>query len=181
MVNQMGSSSHGHTVLLFYLEAFDISSLFNFVFIQKYRHAGLCLLLHHETNVNDCCVQWCAMGFDKKFARETHFGNLNVISDITFRIKLINPLCTNFYNLNFPFLKAGNHCWLCGKNCNSDKQWQQHITSDKHKDKMFNSEDEQNCWQYRFPTGTFRVCERWDGGHPLHLEFKFFYIWFTDG
>ncbi|KAJ8386174.1 hypothetical protein AAFF_G00175980 [Aldrovandia affinis] len=55
---------------------------------------------------------------------------------------------------------AGNHCWLCGKNCNSDKQWQQHITSDKHKEKVFNSEDDQNCWQYRFPTGTFRVCER---------------------
>lgn len=56
---------------------------------------------------------------------------------------------------------AGNHCWLCGKNCNSDKQWQQHITSEKHKDKVFNSEDDQNCWQYRFPTGTFRVCERY--------------------
>ncbi|KAJ7992437.1 hypothetical protein DPEC_G00278550 [Dallia pectoralis] len=56
---------------------------------------------------------------------------------------------------------AGNHCWLCGKNSNSDKQWQQHITSEKHKDKVFNSEDDQNCWQYRFPTGTFRVCERY--------------------
>ncbi|KAM3864469.1 zinc finger CCCH domain-containing protein 7A [Diretmus argenteus] len=56
---------------------------------------------------------------------------------------------------------AGNHCWLCGKNCNSDKQWQQHITSEKHKEKVFNSEDDQNCWQYRFPTGTFKVCERY--------------------
>ncbi|RXM32439.1 Zinc finger CCCH domain-containing protein 7A [Acipenser ruthenus] len=55
---------------------------------------------------------------------------------------------------------AGYHCWLCGKNCNSEKQWQQHITSEKHKDKLFNSEDDQNCWQYRFPTGCFRVCER---------------------
>uniref|UniRef100_A0AAY4CR64 C3H1-type domain-containing protein n=1 Tax=Denticeps clupeoides TaxID=299321 RepID=A0AAY4CR64_9TELE len=55
---------------------------------------------------------------------------------------------------------AGNHCWLCGKNCNSEKQWQQHITSDKHKERVFNSEDDQNCWQYRFPTGTFKVCER---------------------
>ncbi|XP_015215315.2 zinc finger CCCH domain-containing protein 7A [Lepisosteus oculatus] len=55
---------------------------------------------------------------------------------------------------------AGNHCWLCGKNCNSDKQWQQHITSEKHKEKVFNSEDDQNCWQHRFPTGCFRVCER---------------------
>ncbi|XP_052411005.1 zinc finger CCCH domain-containing protein 7A [Carassius gibelio] len=58
------------------------------------------------------------------------------------------------------FYQAGNHCWLCGKNCNSDKQWQQHITSEKHKERVFNSEDDQNCWQYRFPTGTFRVCER---------------------
>ncbi|XP_030645891.1 zinc finger CCCH domain-containing protein 7A [Chanos chanos] len=56
---------------------------------------------------------------------------------------------------------AGNHCWLCGKNCNSDKQWQQHITSEKHKERVFNSEDDQNCWQYRFPTGTFKVCERY--------------------
>ncbi|RXM27989.1 Zinc finger CCCH domain-containing protein 7A [Acipenser ruthenus] len=56
---------------------------------------------------------------------------------------------------------AGYHCWLCGKNCNSEKQWQQHITSEKHKDKLFNSEDDQNCWQYRFPTGCFRVCERY--------------------
>lgn len=56
--------------------------------------------------------------------------------------------------------QAGNHCWLCGKNCNSEKQWQQHITSEKHKERVFNSEDDQNCWQYRFPTGTFKVCER---------------------
>lgn len=61
----------------------------------------------------------------------------------------------------FFFLQAGNHCWLCGKNCNSEKQWQQHITSEKHKERVFNSEDDQNCWQYRFPTGTFKVCERW--------------------
>lgn len=57
--------------------------------------------------------------------------------------------------------EAGNHCWLCGKNCNSDRQWQQHITSEKHKDKVFNSEDDQNCWQYRFPTGNLRLCERY--------------------
>ncbi|XP_051904945.1 zinc finger CCCH domain-containing protein 7A isoform X1 [Hippocampus zosterae] len=59
---------------------------------------------------------------------------------------------------------AGNHCWLCGKNCNSEKQWQQHITSEKHKDRVFTSEDDHNCWQYRFPTGTFKVCERFHIG-----------------
>ncbi|XP_064415105.1 zinc finger CCCH domain-containing protein 7A isoform X2 [Latimeria chalumnae] len=51
------------------------------------------------------------------------------------------------------------HCWLCGKNCNSEKQWQQHITSEKHKEKVFHSEDDQNCWQHRFPTGCFTICE----------------------
>ncbi|KAJ8250953.1 hypothetical protein GJAV_G00215500 [Gymnothorax javanicus] len=65
---------------------------------------------------------------------------------------------------------AGNHCWLCGKNCNSDKQWQQHITSEKHKDRVFNSEDDQNCWQYRFPTGTFKVCERFLKGTCLEED-----------
>ncbi|KAI1896185.1 hypothetical protein AGOR_G00092210 [Albula goreensis] len=59
---------------------------------------------------------------------------------------------------------AGNHCWLCGKHCNSTKQWQQHITSEKHKDKVFHSEDDENCWQYRFPTGTFKLCERFAVG-----------------
>ncbi|XP_067830756.1 zinc finger CCCH domain-containing protein 7B isoform X2 [Heptranchias perlo] len=54
----------------------------------------------------------------------------------------------------------GYHCWLCGKNSNSEKQWERHITSEKHKDKVFNSEDDQNCWQYRFPMGEFKLCER---------------------
>ncbi|XP_066530743.1 zinc finger CCCH domain-containing protein 7A [Hoplias malabaricus] len=59
---------------------------------------------------------------------------------------------------------AGNHCWLCGKNCNSDRQWQQHMTSEKHKERLFNSEDDKSYWQYRFPTGTFKVCERFRNG-----------------
>uniref|UniRef100_A0A4W3H5W5 Zinc finger CCCH-type containing 7B n=1 Tax=Callorhinchus milii TaxID=7868 RepID=A0A4W3H5W5_CALMI len=54
----------------------------------------------------------------------------------------------------------GYHCWLCGKNSNSEKQWKKHITSEKHKEKVFNSEDDQNCWQYRFPMGEFKLCER---------------------
>ncbi|XP_067875533.1 zinc finger CCCH domain-containing protein 7B isoform X3 [Heterodontus francisci] len=54
----------------------------------------------------------------------------------------------------------GYHCWLCGKNSNSEKQWARHITSEKHKDKVFNSEDDQNCWQHRFPMGEFKLCER---------------------
>ncbi|XP_048473391.1 zinc finger CCCH domain-containing protein 7B [Rhincodon typus] len=56
--------------------------------------------------------------------------------------------------------QIGYHCWLCGKNSNSEKQWAKHITSEKHKDKVFNSEDDQNCWQHRFPMGEFKLCER---------------------
>nr|XP_013795693.1 PREDICTED: zinc finger CCCH domain-containing protein 7A [Apteryx mantelli mantelli] len=56
------------------------------------------------------------------------------------------------------------HCWMCGKNCNSEKQWQGHISSEKHKEKVFHTEDDQNCWQYRFPTGYFSICDRYMAG-----------------
>ncbi|XP_053550429.1 zinc finger CCCH domain-containing protein 7A isoform X2 [Bombina bombina] len=56
------------------------------------------------------------------------------------------------------------HCWLCGKNCNSERQWKAHISSDKHKEKVFHCEDDQNIWQHRFPTGHFAVCERFLSG-----------------
>ncbi|XP_044310854.1 zinc finger CCCH domain-containing protein 7B isoform X2 [Varanus komodoensis] len=54
----------------------------------------------------------------------------------------------------------GYHCWLCGKNSNSKKQWQQHIQSEKHKEKVFTSDNDSSCWNYRFPMGEFRLCER---------------------
>ncbi|XP_077685234.1 zinc finger CCCH domain-containing protein 7A isoform X2 [Eretmochelys imbricata] len=56
------------------------------------------------------------------------------------------------------------HCWMCGKNCNSEKQWQGHISSEKHKEKVFHTEDDQNCWQHRFPTGYFNICDRYMAG-----------------
>ncbi|XP_042294296.1 zinc finger CCCH domain-containing protein 7A isoform X2 [Sceloporus undulatus] len=56
------------------------------------------------------------------------------------------------------------HCWMCGKNCNSEKQWQGHISSEKHKEKVFHTEDDQNRWQHRFPTGCFSICERYMSG-----------------
>ncbi|XP_048465352.1 zinc finger CCCH domain-containing protein 7A isoform X3 [Rhincodon typus] len=62
-------------------------------------------------------------------------------------------------------LVIGYHCWLCGKSCNSEKQWQQHITSEKHKEKVFSCEDDQNCWQHRFPTGQFSVCQMHEAGN----------------
>uniref|UniRef100_A0A670Z9R4 Zinc finger CCCH-type containing 7A n=1 Tax=Pseudonaja textilis TaxID=8673 RepID=A0A670Z9R4_PSETE len=56
------------------------------------------------------------------------------------------------------------HCWMCGKNCNSEKQWQGHISSEKHKEKVFHTEDDQNRWQHRFPTGYFSICDRFMAG-----------------
>ncbi|XP_016279483.1 zinc finger CCCH domain-containing protein 7A isoform X2 [Monodelphis domestica] len=56
------------------------------------------------------------------------------------------------------------HCWMCGKNCNSEKQWQGHISSEKHKEKVFHTEDDQYCWQHRFPTGYFSICDRYVAG-----------------
>ncbi|XP_063171036.1 zinc finger CCCH domain-containing protein 7A [Candoia aspera] len=56
------------------------------------------------------------------------------------------------------------HCWMCGKNCNSEKQWQGHISSEKHKEKVFHTEDDQNRWQHRFPTGCFSICDRFMAG-----------------
>ncbi|KFW87300.1 Zinc finger CCCH domain-containing protein 7B, partial [Manacus vitellinus] len=57
-------------------------------------------------------------------------------------------------------IMMGYHCWLCGKNSNSKKQWQQHIQSEKHKEKVFTSDSDSSCWTYRFPMGEFRLCER---------------------
>lgn len=54
----------------------------------------------------------------------------------------------------------GYHCWLCGKNSNSKKQWQQHIQSEKHKEKVFTSDSDASGWAYRFPMGEFRLCDR---------------------
>uniref|UniRef100_A0A803SNS0 C3H1-type domain-containing protein n=1 Tax=Anolis carolinensis TaxID=28377 RepID=A0A803SNS0_ANOCA len=72
------------------------------------------------------------------------------------------------------------HCWMCGKNCNSEKQWQGHISSEKHKEKVFHTEDDQNRWQHRFPTGCFSLCERgtcvegnhcrWERRHVLCMK-----------
>ncbi|XP_075035896.1 zinc finger CCCH domain-containing protein 7A [Mixophyes fleayi] len=56
------------------------------------------------------------------------------------------------------------HCWLCGKNCNSERQWKMHISSEKHKEKVFHSEDDHNIWQHRFPSGSLTVCKSFLSG-----------------
>ncbi|XP_040262728.1 zinc finger CCCH domain-containing protein 7B isoform X3 [Bufo bufo] len=59
-------------------------------------------------------------------------------------------------------LMAGFHCYLCGKNSNSERQWQKHIQSEKHKDRVFTLESEDSSWKYRFPAGEFKLCERYE-------------------
>lgn len=80
--------------------------------------------------------------------------------------------------------QMGYHCWLCGKNSNSKKQWQQHIQSEKHKEKVFTSDSDASGWAYRFPMGEFRLCDRyskkgrvgqrsrawWDAGGPEDMD-----------
>ncbi|KAM9324521.1 zinc finger CCCH domain-containing protein 7B [Gastrophryne carolinensis] len=59
-------------------------------------------------------------------------------------------------------LMAGFHCYLCGKNSNSEKQWLKHIQSEKHKDRVFTVENEDSAWKYRFPAGEFKLCDRYE-------------------
>uniref|UniRef100_A0A8C8DJL8 Zinc finger CCCH-type containing 7B n=1 Tax=Oryzias sinensis TaxID=183150 RepID=A0A8C8DJL8_9TELE len=61
---------------------------------------------------------------------------------------------------------SGFHCRLCGKHSNSQRQWQQHISSEKHKDRVFSceGEDEALTWRYRFPGVHFDICPKMDGG-----------------
>uniref|UniRef100_A0A4W5RY66 Zinc finger CCCH-type containing 7Ba n=1 Tax=Hucho hucho TaxID=62062 RepID=A0A4W5RY66_9TELE len=63
---------------------------------------------------------------------------------------------------------SGFHCRLCGKHSNSERQWQQHISSEKHKDRVFSceGEDESLTWTYRFPGLRLALCPRLESGCP---------------
>lgn len=56
----------------------------------------------------------------------------------------------------------GFHCRFCGKHSNSERQWQQHISSEKHKDRVFSCDEEDKAltWNYRFPNKCFDLCPR---------------------
>ncbi|KAF3700478.1 Zinc finger CCCH domain-containing protein 7B Rotavirus 'X'-associated non-structural protein [Channa argus] len=58
------------------------------------------------------------------------------------------------------------YCRLCGKNSNSERQWQQHISTEKHKDRVFSYEEEEEAlmWSCRFPGRCFEICPKLDGG-----------------
>ncbi|XP_078140633.1 zinc finger CCCH domain-containing protein 7B-like [Centroberyx gerrardi] len=60
----------------------------------------------------------------------------------------------------------GFHCRLCGRHSNSERQWQQHISSEKHKDRVFSCEGEEETltWSYRFPGPCFEICPKLDSG-----------------
>lgn len=60
------------------------------------------------------------------------------------------------------------HCRLCGKHSNGERQWQQHISSEKHKDRLFSCEGEEEAlmWSYRFPGRHFEICSKLAGGCP---------------
>uniref|UniRef100_UPI00358ED1D4 zinc finger CCCH domain-containing protein 7A-like isoform X2 n=1 Tax=Myxine glutinosa TaxID=7769 RepID=UPI00358ED1D4 len=53
---------------------------------------------------------------------------------------------------------TGYQCRLCGRTCNGERQWEQHIGSEKHKDRVFC--DNNRTWAHRFPTGELTMCTR---------------------
>ncbi|TMS15097.1 Zinc finger CCCH domain-containing protein 7B [Larimichthys crocea] len=63
---------------------------------------------------------------------------------------------------------SGYYCRLCSRHSNSERQWQQHISTEKHKDRVFSceGEDEALTWSYRFPGRCFEICPKLDGGCP---------------
>ncbi|CAL9693675.1 unnamed protein product [Knipowitschia caucasica] len=62
----------------------------------------------------------------------------------------------------------GFHCRLCGRHSNSERQWQQHISSEKHKDRVFSCDEEDKAltWNYRFPATCFDLCPKLDDTCP---------------
>ena len=54
-----------------------------------------------------------------------------------------------------------HYCSYCGKQCNSQKQWEEHCASDRH---MFNvNSDKEHQWNYRqppwgIPSTNYEVC-----------------------
>ncbi|XP_043082426.1 zinc finger CCCH-type containing 7Ba isoform X2 [Puntigrus tetrazona] len=60
----------------------------------------------------------------------------------------------------------GFYCSLCGKHSSSNRQWQQHISTEKHKQRVFSGEgeDESLAWSHRFPGPRFSICPRSEEG-----------------
>lgn len=69
----------------------------------------------------------------------------------------------------------GFHCGLCGRHSNSERQWQKHISSEKHKDRVFScdGEDEALMWSYRFPGLRLDLCSKLGGACPEGVSCDF--------
>ncbi|XP_037112459.1 zinc finger CCCH domain-containing protein 7B-like isoform X2 [Syngnathus acus] len=63
---------------------------------------------------------------------------------------------------------CGIYCPLCGKHSNGERQWQQHISSAKHKERLFSceGEDEALKWTHRFPGVSFQLCTKSEADCP---------------
>ncbi|CAM9406118.1 unnamed protein product [Lampetra planeri] len=109
---------------------------------------------------------WMETHGPKAAAKDTTGGTLSGISG----------QCSEHISLptDYADITTGFHCWLCGKNCNGGKQWQQHITSERHRDRVFLDDDGQN-WQHRFPAGEFSLCPLIEHGNicPEESECKY--------
>ncbi|XP_071976800.1 zinc finger CCCH domain-containing protein 7A [Engystomops pustulosus] len=127
---------------------------------KKCQYIGNCAFAHSQeekeiwTFMKDLGIQDMDQLYDKLHSKKTVKGN-EASSQANKQIHL--P--TDYAETAVDF-----HCWLCGKNCNSERQWKMHISSEKHKEKVFHSEDDQNIWQHRFPTGHFSICKRFISG-----------------
>ncbi|MGH0184421.1 UNVERIFIED_CONTAM: hypothetical protein FKN15_014873 [Acipenser sinensis] len=60
---------------------------------------------------------------------------------------------------------AGFHCRVRGKHSNGSRQWQEHISTEKHKEKLFITQEEEEesegaCWKHRFPGESFTLCSK---------------------
>ncbi|KAF5905994.1 zinc finger CCCH domain-containing protein 7B-like isoform X1 [Clarias magur] len=67
---------------------------------------------------------------------------------------------------DFAEVADGFYCHLCGKHSNSERQWQQHISSERHKERVLSGagEDESLTWIHRFPGRYFSLCPRLEAG-----------------
>ncbi|XP_057717534.1 zinc finger CCCH domain-containing protein 7B-like isoform X2 [Corythoichthys intestinalis] len=62
----------------------------------------------------------------------------------------------------------GLYCPLCQRHSNGERQWLQHISTKKHKERLFSCEqdDEALKWSYRFPGAFFELCTKSEGDCP---------------
>ncbi|XP_069590153.1 zinc finger CCCH domain-containing protein 7A isoform X1 [Ranitomeya imitator] len=127
---------------------------------KKCQYIGNCAFAHSQeekeiwTFMKDLSIQDMEQLYEKLDSKKTAKG-----SEGSSQVNKQIHLPTDYAETAVDF-----HCWLCGKNSNSERQWKMHISSEKHKEKVFHSEDDQNIWQHRFPTGHSSICKKFLSG-----------------